>query len=92
MNQQGGYLLQHVPPLSRVKGGSDFIVVGHEMLYFGPEMNRSLLNQNQIRNYIRHERGRLQDDYTRDDEPFGITTADAFIPFDLDGAFVTFNS
>ena len=74
------------------EGGSDFIVVGHEMLYFGPEMNRSLLNQNQIRNYIRHERGRLQDDYTRDDEPFGITTADAFIPFHLDGASVTFES
>jgi len=74
------------------EGGSDFILVGHEMLYFGPEMDRTLLNQNQIRNYIRHEQGRLQDDYTREDEPFGITTTDAFIPFHLEGASVTFES
>ena len=44
--------------------GSDFILIGHEMLYFGQELQRSLLNQNQIRAHIRHDHGLVQDDYT----------------------------
>ena len=48
--------------------GRSFILIGHEMLYFGPEMERSLLNQNQIRHYG----GQVQDDYTRTNEEFGI--------------------
>lgn len=72
--------------------GRDFIIIGHEMLYFGKEMHRSLLNQNQIRAHIRHHRGRVQDDYTRDDEAFGITTSEMFIPFSMDGSAVYFES
>ena len=26
--------------------GSDFLLIGHEMLYFGRDMDRSLINQN----------------------------------------------
>ena len=72
--------------------GRDFILIGHEMLYFGRDMQRSLLNQNQIRAHIRHDRGRVQDDYTRDDEPFGIQTHKMYIPFSLDGSAVYFES
>jgi hypothetical protein len=72
--------------------GTDFILIGHEMLYFGPDMSRSLLNQNQIRDHIRHDDGRVQDDYTRIDEEFGIRTRDIFIPFQMRGAAVFFES
>lgn len=74
------------------ENNSDFILIGHEMLYFGTELQRSLLNQNQIRAYIRHSRGHVQDDYTRLDEPFGITTSEMFIPFCMDGSAVYFES
>ena len=74
------------------ESGGDFIIIGHEMLYFGREMQRSLLNQNQIRAHIRHNQGRVQDDYTRDDEPFGISTREMFIPFSLDGSAIFFES
>jgi hypothetical protein len=72
--------------------GNDFIIIAHEMLVFGRQMDRSLLNQNQIRPYIRHRGGRVQDDYTRVDEEFGINTGDAFIPFLMRGATVYFES
>ena len=72
--------------------GADFILIGHEMLYFGRSMDRSLLNQNQIRDHIRHCDGHLQDDYTRTDEEFGIRTPDMFIPFDMDGIVIYFES
>lgn len=73
-------------------GGSDFILIGHEMLYFGCQMQWSLLNHYQIRAYIRHEGGRVQDDFTREDEAFGITTREMFIPFSLGGSAVYFES
>jgi hypothetical protein len=72
--------------------GGDFILIGHEMLYFGQEMKRSLLNQNQIREHIRHNQGRVQDDYTRVDEDFGIITNELFVPFNMDGSAVYFES
>ena len=62
------------------------------MLYFGSGLSRSLLNQNQIRNHIRHHNGRVQDDYTREDEEFGILTHDTFIPFAIDGSTIYFES
>ena len=72
--------------------GSDFILIGHEMLYFGPELQRSLLNQNQIRAHIHHEGGIVQDDYTRTDQEFGIHMREMFIPFAMEGAAVYFES
>ena len=72
--------------------GSDFLLIGHEMLYFGRDMDRSLINQNQVRHHIRHRSGSVQDDYTQSDVPFGINTGDAFIPFYTAGCAVTFDS
>ena len=77
--------------LVETEDDSDYIIIGHQMLYFGKEMETSLLNQNQIRHYISHYGGTVQDDYTRD-EPFGITTDKLFIPFDIEGASVHFVS
>ena len=45
--------------------GLDFLLIGHEMLYFGTDMKRSLLNQNQIRHHIHQDGGVIQDDFTR---------------------------
>ena len=72
------------------EGGSNFIVIGHKMLYFGNKMKRSLLNQNQIRDFINHWDGGVQDNYTWSGEPFGLTTKDAFIPFEMDRSAVLF--
>ena len=72
--------------------GSDFLLIGHEMLYFGRDIDRSLINQNQVRHHIHHRSGTVQDDYTRSDVPFGINTGDAFIPFYTAGCAVTFDS
>ena len=72
--------------------GSDFLLIGHEMLYFGRDMDRSLINQNQVRHHIHHRSGTVHGDYTRSDVPFGINTGDAFIPFYTAGCAVTFDS
>ena len=72
--------------------GNDFVLVGHEMIFFGSAMSRSLLNQNQIRDHIRFHKGRVQDDFTRDGEEFGITVGNTFIPFYMDGSAVCFDS
>ena len=74
------------------EGGNDFILVGHEMLFFGSAMSMSLLNQNQICDHIRFHKVRFQDDFTRDDEEFGITVGNTFIPFYMDGSAVCFDS
>ena len=68
--------------------GQSFILIGHEMLYFGSAMERSLLNQNQIRHYG----GTVQDDYTRTDEEFGIHLDGIFIPFEMTGTTISFDS
>ena len=72
--------------------GSDFLLIGHEMLYFGRDMDRSLINQNQVRHHIRHRSGTIQDDYTRSDIPFGTNTGDAFVSFYTASCAVTFDS
>ena len=46
--------------------GMDILLIGHEMLYFGNKLNHSLLNQNQIRDHIRHFGGYVQYDFTRE--------------------------
>ena len=48
--------------------------------------------QNQIREHVRHQRGRVQDDYTRTDAEFGMDTGEVFIPFQLDGSAISFES
>ena len=72
--------------------GMDILIIGHEMLYFGTELDRSLINQNQIRDFIRHAGGTVQDDFTNHDTEFGIDTGEAFIPFYMDGSSVSFDS
>ena len=62
------------------------------MLFIGSAMSRSLLNQNPIRDYIWYHKGRIQDDFTRDDEEFRITVGNTFIPFYMDGSAVCFDS
>ena len=58
------------------------------MLWFGNRLQHSLINPNQIR----YNRGRVQDDPTRHDEPFGITTDQLYIPFQIDGTTVYFDT
>ena len=53
---------------------NDFMVIEHKMLYFGQEMKHSLLNQNQIRDNIKNERGQVHDDFTKHDKGFRIWT------------------
>jgi hypothetical protein len=75
--------------------GTEFILVGHEMLYFGREMERSLLNQIQIRHHITHHGGYIQDNFTREDEELGMLTGNAgevFIPFQMNGTALNFES
>ena len=48
--------------------GNEFILICHEMLYFGNEMEWTLLNQNQIRHFIGTKGGFVQDNFTREDE------------------------
>ena len=74
------------------EGSNDSIFVGHEMLFFGSAISRSLLNQNQIRDHIWFHKGRVQDDFTRDDEELGITVGNTFIPFYMDGSAVCYDS
>ena len=71
--------------------GLDFLLIGHEMLYFGTDMKRSLLNQNQIRHHIHQDGGVVQDDFTRGGD-FGIRTGEAYVPFYMDGSAVSFDS
>ena len=75
----------------RGEDGTDILLIGHEMLYFGNKLNHSLLNQNQIRDHIRHFGGYVQDDFTREDEVFGIKTRDAFFPFYMEGSLISFD-
>ena len=94
---KGYEAMKHVPiatcvTLIQGEGGNDFILVGHEMLFFGSAMSRSLLNQNQIRDHIWFHKGRVQDDFTHDDKEFGITVGNTFIPFYMDGSAVCFDS
>ena len=74
--------------LITTSNGYSFILVGHEMLFFGADMERSLLNPNQLR----HNGVVVQDDYTRYDEPLGITIGDVFIPFEMQGTTIYFDS
>ena len=68
------------------QSGREWLVVGHEMLYFGSKMERSLLNPNQMRMHGIQ----LDDDPTKDQ--FGITTPELFIPLETKGTSVFWQS
>ena len=69
--------------------GAEIILIGHEMLYFGDKLSRSLINQNQVR----YSGIPVRDDPTRaNDEEFGLTTPEGFIDFKLEGMTVYFDS
>ena len=69
----------------------EYLIIGYEMLWFGDQLSKSLLNQNQIR-YAGHM---VRDDPTRiQEEGFGITLVDGgvHIPFTMKGTSVYFES
>ena len=66
--------------LYQANDGREYILIGHQMLFFGATLSRSLLNPNQLQ-YFGIQ---VQDDYMRD-EPFSVTIPPLFIPFSLMG-------
>ena len=71
------------------KTGVEIVVIGHQMLWFGNYLDKSLLNQNQIR-HAGHE---VRDDPTRQmKEGFGIWVDGVHIPFEVQGTTVYFES
>jgi hypothetical protein len=67
--------------------GCEYLLVGDQMLWFGSQMDHSLINPNQICEY----------DIPVYDNPFsqsqfGIDTNDDFIPFNTTGTIVYFES
>ena len=71
------------------KTGQDVMLIGHEMLYFGEKLDRTLLNQNQLR----YAGIKVKDDPTvAGNEGFGIFLDDIIIPFKMKGITVYFDS
>ena len=71
--------------------GIEYLIIGYEMLWFGDQLGKSLLNQNQIR-YAGHM---VQDDPTQiQEEGFGITFTDrdVHIFFAMKGTSIYFES
>jgi len=62
--------------------GITYILVVNQGLWFGDRMKQSLLNPNQVRHYGH----RLSDNPFDKDRPFGIQTAQLFIPFTMQGS------
>ena len=67
--------------------GKEYLLVGDEMLWFGTALENSLMNPNQIRAY----------GISINDDPFnvnelGIDAEELFIPFDITGTVVHFES
>ena len=86
---------QHVPVatcatlIREAKTGIETIVIGHQMLWFGSKLDKTLLNQNQIR----HAGHTVRDDPTRQgEEGFGIWADGVMIPFQVKGTVVYFES
>ena len=72
----------------RHESGREFILILNEALWFGTELERSLINPNQLR----HLGCQVQDDPCRD-EPFGITTPEGmFIEMEMIGTKTIFES
>lgn len=71
-----------------LESGETVILVINEALYFGNEMNHSLINPNQIRS----NRIDVSDNPYDRDKDFGITHDECFIPFVAEGSTVYFDS
>ena len=71
------------------KSGVEFVLIGHQMLWFGQKLVKTLLNQNQIR-FAGHT---VKDDPTRaTTDGFGIWADGLHIPFAIQGTTVFFES
>ena len=69
--------------------GAEVLVIGHQMLWFGNKLDKSLLNQNQIR----HAGHAVRDDPTQGArEGFGFWADGLHIPFEIQGTTVYFES
>ena len=68
--------------------GVEVVVIGHQMLWFGEKLDKSLLNQNQIR----HAGHVVRDDPTMKSNGFGIWADGLHIPFEVQGTTVFFES
>jgi hypothetical protein len=67
--------------------GQEYLLVGDQMLWFGSQMDHSLINPNQI-----HEYGIPVYDNPFSQSQFGIDCNDDFIPFNTTGTIVYFES
>jgi hypothetical protein len=67
--------------------GHEYLLVGDQMLWFGSQMDHSLINPNQIREY-----GIPVYDNPFSQSQFGINCNDDFIPFNTMGTIVYFES
>jgi hypothetical protein len=67
--------------------GHEYLLVGDQMLWFGSQMDHSLINPNQI-----HEYGIHMYDNPFSQSQFGIDCNDDFNPFNTMGTIVYFES
>ena len=72
----------------RDNNGLIFILIIHEALYFGAQLDHSLINPNQIRHYGIP----VSDDPYDSTQQFGINHPDVFIPFCTEGCTVFFDT
>ena len=70
------------------ENGATYILIVNEALYFGPSLDHSLINPNQIR----HFGIPVSDDPYDRSRQFGIDHEDLFIPFSTTGSTVYFDS
>ncbi|NIX54954.1 MAG: hypothetical protein GWN14_03225, partial [candidate division Zixibacteria bacterium] len=70
------------------KTGFTYILIFHEALYFGPSLDHSLINPNQLR----HFGTPVWDNPYDTDHPMGIDLDTVFIPFDSQGATIYFET
>jgi hypothetical protein len=68
--------------------GEALILYFYQVLWYGKRMKMSLVNPNQLRHYGHT----VSDDPTDSSRPFGISCKDVFIPFQMDGTTIYFES
>jgi hypothetical protein len=67
--------------------GSEYLLVSDQMLWFGSQIDHSLIKPNQI-----HEYGISMYDNSFSQSQFGIDCTDDFIPFNTTGMIVYFET
>lgn len=72
----------------RDENGATYIIIANEVLFFGPEMDHSLINPNQIR----HCGIPVSDNPYDATKALGIDHDEAFIPFQTEGSTVYFTT